>query len=168
MYSYTHDSKTGGLLLNSSPTKISKEPRPVYAQELTLLGFNQYWNYDKQPEAPYMWAEANRYWYRGRVVASLKGGNVYNAPEIQLSYVCSEWCETPNGKSIEKTIFENPSVGNTFTDKKGNVFTLDLPEKNASKLRPIDIKAMVEINREMLTITEATTVKKSLLYMKNM
>lgn len=106
--------------------------------------------------------------YRGRVVASLKGGNVYNAPEIQLSYVCSEWCETPNGKSIEKTIFENPSVGNTFTDKKGNVFTLDLPEKNASKLRPIDIKAMVEINREMLTIIEATTVKKSLLYMKNM
>jgi phosphoadenosine phosphosulfate reductase len=29
-----------------------------------------------------MWAEANNYYYRGRLVAKLKGGNVYTAPEI--------------------------------------------------------------------------------------
>jgi phosphoadenosine phosphosulfate reductase len=29
-----------------------------------------------------MWAEANNYYYRRKLVAKLKGGNVYTAPEI--------------------------------------------------------------------------------------
>ena len=70
MYSYTYDRKTGGILLNSSPTGFSKEPRPVYATELDILGFNKYWKYDKQIELPYMWAEANTYWHRGVCVAA--------------------------------------------------------------------------------------------------
>jgi phosphoadenosine phosphosulfate reductase len=82
MYSYTHDETTGGLLLNSSPTGFSKEPRPIYAPELDVLGFNRCWNYDRQTDKPYMWAEANCYYYRGKLVAKLKGGNVYTAPEI--------------------------------------------------------------------------------------
>jgi phosphoadenosine phosphosulfate reductase len=57
MYSYTHDETTGGLLLNSSPTGFSKEPRPVYAPELDVLGFNRYWNCDRQTDKPYMRAE---------------------------------------------------------------------------------------------------------------
>lgn len=84
MYSYTYDRKTGGILLNSSPTGFSKEPRPVYATELDILGFNKYWKYDKQIELPYMWAEANTYWYRGVCVAKLKGGNLYTPPEIVI------------------------------------------------------------------------------------
>lgn len=82
MYSYTFDEETGGILLNSSPTVFSKEPRPVYAPELDLLGFDKYWNYDKQSDVPYMWAESVQYWYRGRQVAKLKGGNLYEAPKI--------------------------------------------------------------------------------------
>ncbi len=86
MYSYSYDPKTGGILLNpsSSDGKMSKEPRPVYAAELDLLGFGDVWKYDAQNEAPYMWAEANVYYYRGRKVANLKGGNLYEAPEIVL------------------------------------------------------------------------------------
>ncbi|WMW25969.1 phosphoadenosine phosphosulfate reductase family protein [Methanolobus sediminis] len=82
MYSYTYDEETGGLLLNSSPTGFSKEPRPVYASELDLYGFDKYWRYAKQNDFPYMWAEANRYWYRGKLVAKLKGGNLHSPPEI--------------------------------------------------------------------------------------
>lgn len=82
MYSYTYDRETGGILLNSSPTGFSKEPRPVYALELDVLGFDKYWRYDRQTELPYLWAEANTYWYRGVCVARLKGGNLYTAPEI--------------------------------------------------------------------------------------
>ena len=36
MYSYSWDSETGGLLLNSSPLQFSKEPRPVYYKELDI------------------------------------------------------------------------------------------------------------------------------------
>jgi phosphoadenosine phosphosulfate reductase len=130
VYSYTYDKKTGGILLNFSPTGFSKEPRPVYATELDVLGFNKYWNYDKQTDCPYMWAEANNYYYRGVHVAKLKGGNVYTAPEIII----------PNGKDGKPV----------------------MPEPKDMSLRPIDIKAMVDANRDMLAIIEQTTIKKIL------
>lgn len=82
MYSYSWDSETGGLLLNSSPLQFSKEPRPVYYKELDILGFDRYWQYDHNDSYPYMWAEANNYFYRGRLVAKTKGGSLYTAPEI--------------------------------------------------------------------------------------
>lgn len=84
MYSYTYDTRTGGLLLNFSPTGFSREPRPVYAPELDVLGFDKYWRYERQSETPYMWAEANQYYYRGVLVAKLKGGNAFSAPEIVI------------------------------------------------------------------------------------
>lgn len=83
MYSYTFDKTTGGLLLNATPTNFSKEPRPVYAAELDLFGFDKYWDYADQNDVPYMWAESNVYWYRGELVAKIKGGDLYNAPELQ-------------------------------------------------------------------------------------
>lgn len=82
MYSYSYDVETGGILLNSSPLLFSKEPRPVYYKELDILGFDKYWNYEKNDSYPYMWAEANNYFYRGRKVAQTKGGSCYTAPEI--------------------------------------------------------------------------------------
>lgn len=130
MYSYTYDKKTGGILLNSSPTGFSKEPRPVYAPELDVMGFDKFWKYDKQTDRPYMWAEANHYYYRGTLVAKLKGGNIYTAPEIII----------PNGEDGE----------------------LIMPEPKGISLRPVDIGAMVEANREMLEIIEQSTVKKIL------
>ena len=83
MYSYTFDSETGGIILNSTPTNFSKEPRPVYAAELDILGFDKYWNYNKQNDVPYLWAESNIYWYRGVQIAKTKGGDLYTAPELQ-------------------------------------------------------------------------------------
>jgi len=130
LYSYTYDIKTGGILLNSSPTGFSKEPRPVYAIELDMLGFDKYWKYVKQTYSPYMWAEANQYYYRGKLVAKLKGGNIYTAPEIII----------PNGDDGKPI----------------------MPEPRGISLRPVDIRAMVEANREMLEIIEQSTVKKIL------
>lgn len=128
MYSYTYDARTGGLLLNSSPTFFSKEPRPVYAPELDILGLDQYWNYDKQDEVPYMWAESGVYIYRGKTVAKVKGGELYTPPKVSL-----------------------------VTDKEGRTVE---PEPDGGALKPIDIEAMVEANREFLDIIEGTTVKK--------
>lgn len=82
MYSYSFDEDTGGIILNSTPTNFSKEPRPVYASEMDRLGFSKYWSYEKQNDIPYMWAESNVYWYRGRIVARIKGGDLFNAPSL--------------------------------------------------------------------------------------
>ena len=82
MYQYVWDEETGGLLFTTEISKFSKEPRPVYYQELDILGFDKFWNYPKDDSAPIMWAEANNYIYQGRTVARAKGGTLYVAPEI--------------------------------------------------------------------------------------
>lgn len=61
MYAYEWDSSTGGYILTPMPLAFSKEPRPVYYKELDILGFDKYWDYDKNDSFPYMWAEANNY-----------------------------------------------------------------------------------------------------------
>lgn len=90
MYSYSYDADTGGILLNTSPMQFSKEPRPVYYKELDILGFNKYWQYEKQDMLPYMWAEANKYYNFGRLVAQTKGGNLYTAPEVEIKEELNE------------------------------------------------------------------------------
>jgi len=98
MYSYSFDTETGGILLNSSPTKISKEPRPVYAKELDILGFDKIWKYTKKNDKPLMWAEATSYFYFGKNVAKIKDGNLYTKPEI----IILEDTE-PKGKKLKFT-----------------------------------------------------------------
>lgn len=95
MYAYTYDEQTGGLLLTSSPLGFSKEPRPVYYKELDILGLDQFWNYAKDDTYPYMWAESNNYYYRGRKVAQIKGGSCYTAPEVKILEE-----PEPNGESL--------------------------------------------------------------------
>ena len=84
MYQYIWDPDTNGLLLTTEQSKFSKEPRPVYYQELDILGFDQYWTYPKEDIAPLLWAEANNYFYKGRNVARTRGGSLYTKPEITI------------------------------------------------------------------------------------
>ncbi len=82
-------------MLTSSPLGFSKEPRPVYYKELDILGLDQFWNYAKDDTYPYMWAESNNYYYRGRKVAQIKGGSCYTAPEVKILEE-----PEPNGESL--------------------------------------------------------------------
>ncbi len=100
MYAYTHDAQTGGLLLNNSTSIFSKEPRPVYYRELDILGFDKHYNYVKQDELPYMWAEANCYWYRGLKVAKTKGGTLYTAPELEFILDANNERILPDGETL--------------------------------------------------------------------
>lgn len=84
MYSYEWDIETGGYTLNTTPLKFSKEPRPVYYRELDYLGFQKYWIYEHDDHRPIMWAEANKYWYRGRLIGLTHGGSLLTAPTIEI------------------------------------------------------------------------------------
>lgn len=68
MYEYKYDAETGGIILTDTTSLVSKEPRPVYAQELDYLGVDDYLIYEKQQDVPYMWAEAARYIYKGETI----------------------------------------------------------------------------------------------------
>lgn len=117
MYSYTWDTETGGFLLNTSPLQFSKEPRPVYAKELDILGFNKYWSYDPNSNAPYMWAESNTYIYKGRVVARTKGGSLYTRPEIILEGEPEEPGKKLEPVNIERMVEKNQEILDTLTQE---------------------------------------------------
>lgn len=117
MYSYTWDAETGGLLLNTTPLQFSKEPRPVYSKELDILGFNKYWEYDQNNDAPYMWAESNTYIYKGQIVARTKGGSLYTRPEIILECEPKEIGNKLEPVNIEKMVEKNRVILDTLAQE---------------------------------------------------
>ncbi|MBQ3451033.1 MAG: hypothetical protein IJG32_02065, partial [Selenomonadaceae bacterium] len=84
MYRYEFDEETGGLLLTDTEAPMSKEPRPVYAEEMNILGFDRRWHYKNQNDVPYLWAEASNYFYRGKKIAVVKGGSLYEKPALEF------------------------------------------------------------------------------------
>lgn len=82
MHKYEWDPVTGGILLLPQQEKSSKEPRPVYYREMNLLGMDKRWKYPQNDDAPIMWAEAEKYYYRGRMIARTKGGGLFYRPDV--------------------------------------------------------------------------------------
>ena len=87
MYNYEWDIETGGYVLTTKITGVTKEVRPVFAEELKLFGFDKtlHWDFPMVQE-PLMWAEGRRYIYRGEVVAEISGGSLYEEPIIISDY----------------------------------------------------------------------------------
>lgn len=85
MYDIYWDEETGGILLtDSNENGIKREIRPVFYEELDLLGFDEYWDYPRVKE-PLLWAASGRkYYYRGELVAEAKGGGLFSRPQLHI------------------------------------------------------------------------------------
>ena len=83
MYNYSWDPETGGYLLDSKVSGVTKELRPVFHEELDLLGFNNFWEYENT-DKPLLWAEMRRYFYQGELVAEAKGGGLFSKPILNI------------------------------------------------------------------------------------
>ena len=79
MYNVKWDIEINGILLTDDDGIVP--PRPVFSEELDLLGFDKNWNYPKA-ENPLLWANGRRYFYKGELVAVAKKGDALNLPEI--------------------------------------------------------------------------------------
>ena len=84
LYKYVWDKETGGVLLLPDQEKMSMEARPVYYQELDLLGFDKYYDYPRDDESPIMWAINNKYYYCGEQIAKTNGGSLFTKPELEV------------------------------------------------------------------------------------
>ena len=84
MYAYKFDEETGGILLTDTEAQLSKEPRPVFAAEMNLLGFDGRCRYENQNDVPYLWAEAGNYFYRAKKIAVVRGGSLYEKPQLEF------------------------------------------------------------------------------------
>lgn len=86
MYKIAWDKETGGVLLRTSIIEgtLGVSPRPVFFEELDLLGLqNDGWTYPHCKE-PLMWALNKQYWYRGQHIFDVKGADIYTSPTIIL------------------------------------------------------------------------------------
>jgi len=83
MYGYQWTDENGIYRLIPN-TKIIKEIRPVFKEELDYFGFDAYWHYPKT-DAPLLWAEGiRRYVLNGEMVAEAVGGGFYTKPVISI------------------------------------------------------------------------------------
>lgn len=84
MYNYEWDAETGGYILSTKVTGVTKEVRPVFAEELHFLQLDtEYgWRFP-DAEGPLLWAEGRRYLYRGELVAEAVGGGLYSMPVMK-------------------------------------------------------------------------------------
>jgi phosphoadenosine phosphosulfate reductase len=80
------DRETGGVVLapafsTGAADVISGVARPVFWEELDLLGLSKVWKYPHAPE-PLLWAVDRRYYYRGDAVLDVHGGGMTTAPKL--------------------------------------------------------------------------------------
>ncbi len=86
MYSYEWDPKTRGYVLTTRASKyIANEIRPVFAEELLLLGMDRKFTFNHEETRPLLWAQKNNYFYKGEKVAQTVGVR-YGKP-IEIEYV---------------------------------------------------------------------------------
>lgn len=86
MFRIIWDRENNGVKLTSKSSELNLNvaPRPVFYEELDLLGLHKFWSYPKCAE-PLLWACDRKYFYRGELIMEVKGGNLYDPPEIILS-----------------------------------------------------------------------------------
>ena len=87
MHKVVWDKDTGGVLLQTLVTRetLGVSPRPVFFEELDLLGLDkQGWQYPRCQE-PLMWACNKQYFYRGELVFEAKGANIYDAATVVMA-----------------------------------------------------------------------------------
>ena len=94
VYKITWDKEINGVLLHSRIVAdvLGFSPRPVFFEELDLLGLDKLgWKYP-HCEEPLLWAINKQYYYKGELVFEAKGANIYDAATVVLQ---------PAGKHLE-------------------------------------------------------------------
>lgn len=133
MYSYEWDQRTRGYLLTTQTGKfVASEIRPVFAEELALTGFEAQLVFDPSERRPLLWAKQNVYLYRGEEIAKLNKTRYDKPLDI-------EWRGTLRG--------DDGSLESAKTRRK-------------MKLIPVDVRAMVEKNRGIMTALVVDTLKR--------
>lgn len=152
MYEIQWDAATGGILLvDSKENGIKSEIRPVFFEELDLLGFDRHWSYPKVDE-PLLWAIGGRkYYYRGELVAEAEGGGLFSRPQLKIHQpgltlvpVDVEAMVTRNGSLLQGLVQRSlrficqahakyrprvDAVAVAFSGGKDSIVTLDLVQR---------------------------------------
>ncbi len=86
MFKLSWDMEQNGIILSdTTPENKQIQPaRPVFYEELEILGFGEKFEYPKT-DRPILWAIDRRYYYKGELVAEVRGGSLYRDPNIEFN-----------------------------------------------------------------------------------
>lgn len=87
MYKIEWDTESGGVLLRQGATAatLGVAPRPVFHEELDLIGLDALGFTYPRGEAPLLWAVNKQYWYRGTLLFQVRGADIYTRPAVVLA-----------------------------------------------------------------------------------
>jgi phosphoadenosine phosphosulfate reductase len=133
MYSYEWDKRTRGYRLTTQTGKfVASEIRPVFAEELALTGVEAQLVFDPSERRPLLWAKQNVYLYRGEEIAKLNKTGYGKPMDI-------EW---------KGALCRNEGLSEGAKSRK------------KLKLVPVDVRALVAENRDIMAALVADTLKR--------
>lgn len=115
MYSFEWNKNTGGYKLKPKITQyVANEIRPVFAQELLLLGMDKQFIFDMNETEPFLWARKNIYFDRGgEIIAKLEKFEYGKPPAINY---LEKAARTLVPVDIESLIAENKEILNSLVN----------------------------------------------------
>lgn len=83
MFKIKWDTETNGILLSEyiEESESLNNPRPVYTEELRMLGLDRAFCLP-EGNVPVCWNINREYYYRGKVIAETRKGNIYEDPSV--------------------------------------------------------------------------------------
>jgi len=84
MYNVQWDKAINGVLLTSERGDVQASVRPVFFEELDLLGFDSKGFRYPRVEGPLLWAAGRAYYYRGEKIAIAHGGGFYEDVDLEI------------------------------------------------------------------------------------
>lgn len=75
--------KYNGVILSEYITEdeMLHDPRPVYVEELKMLGLDQVFRLPRE-NVPVCWEIDRKYYYCGELIAETRKGNIYENPQV--------------------------------------------------------------------------------------
>ena len=95
MFRVKWDPTNNGIMLSEyiEEKDAINSPRPVYVEELKMLGIDKQILLPKD-NVPVCWEIDHKYYYKGSVIAETSGGNIYQSPVVKV-------CDSAIGLEIE-------------------------------------------------------------------
>lgn len=133
MYNYEWDKHTGRYRLTTQTGKfVACEIRPVFAEELTLIGLEARLVFDSAERRPLLWAKQNVYLYRGEEIARLLKKRYGKPLDIEWKGQLGGDEGSPEGEKVGRKL----------------------------KLVPVDVEALVTENCDIMAALVADTLKR--------
>jgi phosphoadenosine phosphosulfate reductase len=161
MFRIIWDKENNGVLLttNGNGDALNVSPRPVFHEELNMLGFQKHWNYSESKD-PLLWAMDRRYFYKGELVAEAQGGNIFDNPLIEITAAGQNLKLKPI--SIKKVVEKNQKLlflleqeAIEFIEQTYRTYSLKKIRSKAKANEEVDWALLAEMHEKNTKVKQA-------------